>query len=289
MSAAKDPFEEFLRKKKVEMLEKQYRPDEPSEASEEQSEAFEDDWSQATPSEEEHEQKLAQEMSEFFDEGGRGGAEIFERAREIDDERVEEIKDALEDVFEEPKGVPEDASDNETFVDFFKQVQTDFDAEAREVVQPPDDEEEPGAFEEDEPQTAEFPLPGEEGAEGDLETDDSILGPPLELEAETARAVDEVVEEIAGSPAPAPTVVIREPEGTGGSDESDDPGDPDDSEVGRDATSLVLSEILTPPQEGEDLRQRVDLLSRLIVKLVERAKIPESELVEVLIKSGVEF
>jgi hypothetical protein len=55
------------------------------------------------------------------------------------------------------------------------------------------------------------------------------------------------------------------------------------------SSGLAIADVLTPPQEGEDLRQRVDLLSRLVVKLVERSKLPESEIIEVLIKSGVEF
>jgi hypothetical protein len=37
------------------------------------------------------------------------------------------------------------------------------------------------------------------------------------------------------------------------------------------------------------LEKRVQVLTRLVVKLAERAKLAESEIVEVLIKSGVEF
>jgi len=268
MTAAKDPFEEFLRKKKVEMLEKQYRH-EGDDARKDDDESFEDEWASHAPrSEKERDQRVEQEMNEFFDEGGRGGAELFERAKEIDEERVEEIKDALDDVFEEPKGRPEDADDNETFVDFFKQVQTDFEAEARETVQPAPDVEGHGPFE-DEPQTADFPLPGEE----DGDATDEILGTPLELESPAFPEV-EAAEDSEEEPADA----IAE----------DGPAD-EAATTELDARGMVLAEILTPPKEGEDLRQRVDLLSRIVVKLVERAKVPESELIEVLIKSGVEF
>jgi hypothetical protein len=241
MPRANDPFEEFLRKKKVEMLEKQFRDEGHPRPDAEGEESFEDGWvpSSAGEDDPEREQKLEQEMNDFFEEGGRGGAELFEKAKEIDEERVEEIKDALDDVFEEPPPAPHDATaDNETFVDFFKQVVTDFDAEARETVQP-----EEGEPFEDEPLTADFPVPEEDAAEA----------PPLELE----------------SSAPAfPEVGAAHEEGSSG---------------------LALADVLTPPQEGEDLRQRVDLLSRLLVKLVERSKLPESEIIEVLIKSGVEF
>ena len=246
MTKGNDPFEEFLRKKKVEMLEEQYRKEGKPRPDEDEDASSDGPWTPPLPRDEdpEREEKLEQEMNEFFEEGGLGGAELFERAQEIDEERVDEIKDALDDVFESAPAEPTDATaDGETFVDFFKQVQSDFDAEAEEAVQPEEGE----AFE-DEPLTADFPVPGEE------EDESVMLDSPLELES---------------NPPAFPAV------------------DADDSPPS--ASGLAIADILTPPQEGEDLRQRVDLLSRLLVKLVERSKLPESEIIEVLIKSGVEF
>jgi len=52
---------------------------------------------------------------------------------------------------------------------------------------------------------------------------------------------------------------------------------------------LSLNDILTPPQDDEELRQRVELLGRLVARLVERVKLPENEIIEVLIRSGIEF
>ena len=237
MTRATDPFEDFLRKKKVEMLEEQYRKEGTPAGTGSDEEAFEDGWAPPPTKDDDpdRDEKLDQEMNEFFEEGGTAGADLFERAQEIDEDRVDDLQDALEDVFVEADPEPEDATDNETFVDFFKQVQSDFEPDVPEPAQP--DEGEPF---EDEPLTADFPVPGEEdGAE------------PLELES---------------SPPKFPEVAST-PSGSG----------------------LVIAEILAPPQEGEDLRQRIDLLSRLVAKLVERSKLPESEIIEVLIKSGVEF
>ncbi len=55
---------------------------------------------------------------------------------------------------------------------------------------------------------------------------------------------------------------------------------------------LDLSEILLPLRDNateEEMRRHLELLCRLIAKLVERAALPESEIIEVLIKSRVEF
>jgi hypothetical protein len=242
MTRANDPFEEFLRKKKVEMLEKQFRQDGHARPDPKDEDSSEEDWVPSLHGENDpvREQKLEQEMNEFFAEGGRGGAELFEKAKEIDEDKVEEIKEALDDVFENAPAAPEDATDgNDTFVDYFKQVVSDFDAEPREAAPPPEGE----PFE-DEPLTADFPVPEEE---------DASVAPPLELESSTPEF---------------PEV---------------------DAALESGASGLALADILVPPQAGEDLRQRVDLLSRLVIKLVERSKLPESELIEVLIKSGVEF
>ena len=52
---------------------------------------------------------------------------------------------------------------------------------------------------------------------------------------------------------------------------------------------LDLNDILTPPADDAELVQRVELLGRLVAKLVERMKLPENEIIEVLIKAGVEI
>ena len=80
--------------------------------------------------------------------------------------------------------------------------------------------------------------------------------------------------------APAPAAEVAAP----GHEVEPDPGQ---------ATAdsrLNVAEILSAPIKDEkELGQRVDLLCRLMAKLVERLDIPESEIIEVLIKSGVEF
>ena len=123
MTRAIDPFEDYLRRKKVEMLEEQYRgTDQPVQESED--EPIQDNWTPpANDDSTEHEVQVEQEMNEFFSEGGSAGADLFERANVIDEDRVDEIQDALNDVFEAETCEPEAASGvDDTFVDFFKQV-----------------------------------------------------------------------------------------------------------------------------------------------------------------------
>lgn len=277
MTRAIDPFEDYLRKKKVEMLEEQYRgTDQPEQESED--ELTQDHWTPPPTKDDspEREVKVEQEMNEFFSEGGSAGADLFERANVIDEDRVDEIQDALDEVFEAEKCEPEDASGvDDTFVDFFKQVQTDFVPEptvSREIVQPED----PGDFE-DEPLTAEFPAPGEEASDGAVEVASEIA-----REVASDGGTEDASEEEGEPDLPAFLEVSPRLEMASGQ-QSEEP-----TAVATESR-LELSEILAAPKPGEDLRQHVHLLSRLVVKLVERSNMPESEIIEVLIKSGVEF
>ncbi len=275
MTRAIDPFEDYLRRKKVEMLEEQYRGTD-KQAQESQDETLQDDWTPPADADNaEREVQVEQEMNEFFSEGGTAGADLFERANVIDEDRVEEIQDALNDVFEAEKREPEAASGvDDTFVDFFKQVQSDFEPDltvSREIVQPPESHDEPGDFE-DEPLTADFPVPGEESA---TEADAEEQGPDLPAFLEVSPRLDgadQIGAEHSSSELGAPEF-----------------GDAEQQVAVATENRLELSKILAAPKEGEDLRQHVHLLSRLLVKLVERSSMPESEIIEVLIKSGVEF
>jgi len=291
MTRAVDPFEEFLRKKKVEMLEEQVRSDgehiSPPESSPVEA-PVDDDW---TPTDQhadpQEDRRLRDEMTDFFERGADAGAELFAQAQEIDEDRVDEIKDALEDVFDAEQAEPEVvAEEDDTFIDFFKEVQTSFDPDlaelrreqdlAREVVQPPPE----GAFE-DEPLTAEFPLPEEmEQAETALEMEPEPEPEPMPVAEKQPFAPDSIQLEAEQRESVSTPALVAD----------DDEVDPADADYEQNpADRLELSELLAPLQEGDDLRQRVDVLSRLVVKLVERSRLPESEIIEVLIKSGVGF
>lgn len=219
VTKAVDPFEEFLRKKKVEQLQQKLMEgaDPAASPSDEALVLSEEDPAVA--------ERVKEEMEEFFDAGGNAGAELFSKVgSDISGEKVEEIRDALEEVFQAPPPAPAQTRPNEAFVDFFKSIQESFEANA--------------------------PLAPEEPA------------------AETA------------APEPAPLVLEND-----ASPARPEPRpDPD-----RKTHALDLAEILSKPTEPQQLAQRVDLVCRLIAKLVERAQIPESEIIEVLIKSGVEF
>ena len=82
MSKAIDPFEEFLRKKKVKMLEEKFRRDRAAEE-------------EAAEGEDEGDTRLQEEMDDFFESGQTAGAELFSKAKDLSDEKVDEIKDAL--------------------------------------------------------------------------------------------------------------------------------------------------------------------------------------------------
>jgi len=219
VTKAVDPFEEFLRKKKVEQLQqKLMEGGEPAASPEEEAPVL----PQEDPDVAE---RVKEEMREFFDTGGSAGAELFSKVgSDISGEKVEEIRDALEEVFQAPPPAPAQIRPDEAFLEFFKSVQASFESD----VPPAPEEAAPAA-------------PAEEPS-------------PLASEQE-------------------PTCARSEPE-------------PD---AGRTKRALDLAEILSKPAEPQQLAQRVDLVCRLVAKLAERARIPESEIIEVLIKSGVEF
>ncbi|MHC4954278.1 MAG: hypothetical protein ACYTGZ_10340 [Planctomycetota bacterium] len=305
MTKAVDPFEEFLRKKKVEMLEDQFRKEGKPGSEESGSEGtYKDDWSPKEPDESpEQEERLAEEMNDFFEKGADAGAELFGRAQEIDEERVDEIRDAIEDVFEEDLSAPEVAEGaDETFVDFFKSVQTSFDPDVatlraeqqaqawtqipaeppaqpaeQQAEQPAETPAAEGAFE-DEPLTAEFPVP-EDAAPAPAEIPAAAAAAPAEppIASETD-AIAEVMEALESIESAAPEPVAEAP--------SEDAA-PDQPPVAEEA--INLAEILTSLKEGEDPARHIEVLSRLVIKLVERSDLAEGEIVEVLIKSGMGF
>ena len=278
MTRSVDPFEEFLRKKKVEMLEQQIRKDGRAPSAEPAgAETFDDDWSPRQDDESpERSERLNEEMNQLFTEGASDGAELFERAANIDEERVDKIKDALEDVFVESSDETQvDEGAEDTFKDFFKEVQTNFVPEAaepapeaeiaHEIAHEVAMDAETGEFEEEEPLTAEFPPPDEVGALPAAE------GTPLEIEPEPLAIVPEVAE--AADLAEASVAALSEYE------------DADDVLE----QPLSVAEMLQPVLASGDQAQRIEVLTRLVIKLVERANLPENEVVEVLIKSGVSF
>jgi hypothetical protein len=223
-TGAIDPFEEFLRKKKVEKLEEKYRR-------EREGTAGPDDEIALVEDDPNLEEKLREEMDEFLKTGQAAGAEYFSKLKtNIGPEQVEEIKDALEDVFEEElvatpqtEGGPDD-----TFVQFFQQVQDKFIS--------PGGEAPPAATPEEE-----------------------VAGEIVDAHVEAGPKVS--------SPAP-------------------DAPEPRASEERRLDLAAILAE---PAADTQQVAQRVDLLCRLVAKVVERLGIPEGEIVEVLIKSGVQF
>ena len=268
MTKAVDPFEEFLRKKKVEQLEEQIRQEggQPSSADGGDEESLADDWAPFDPdASPEQTERVKDEMNDFFAEGGSAGAELFERAQNIDGERVDEIKDAIEDVFEEdPDATQIDDGADDTFKDFFKEVQTTYVAEDEPQAEPEELatglvlEPETGSFE-DEPLTADFPLPDEAGAEERME---SAAEPVAASEPESPRVVI-TPEPLDAQPQPVATEVAEAP--------------------------LNMAEILQPLLTNNDLDQRTEALTRLVIRLIEHANVPEEQIIEALIKSGVSF
>jgi len=238
MTKAIDPFEEFLRKKKVEILEQKYRgqkrPEEEAPAP-----------AATHPDEDpETEARLKEEMDDFFQSGQSAGAKLFNQAQTISDDKVDEIKDALDDVFEDdaagPEVVDEDGDAGDTFVNFFKQVQEEFD-------------------------------------EDDLPASDSAMALALEDQV--------VVEE--SEPEPVPPAALRAAAHEIGTPDAVE--EVEDVPGGVEEGRLDLTEILRMGESEEDLRKQVEVLSRLVAKLVERSRIPESDIIEALIRAGVEF
>jgi len=256
MSKAIDPFEEFLRKKKVKMLEEKFRRERAAEE-------------EAAEGEEEGDTRLQEEMDDFFESGQTAGAELFSKAKDLSDEKVDEIKDALEDVFEKEVATPqtEEVPADEPFVHFFKKVQTDFDDEppASPAVQEPP----PPAVEEPPPPPAKKPAAKKPAAK--------------------KRATKPAVKEKKPAPPPVAATPVEAPsrESIAVEISSHEPLDePGPERAGR---LNLVDMLLAGNDESDELGRRIEVLCRLVAKLVERTELPESEIVEALIKSGVEF
>lgn len=254
MSKSIDPFEEFLRKKKVKMLEEKFRRERAAEE-------------EATGDEEE-EARLQEEMDDFFESGQTAGAEFFSKVKDLSDDKVEEIKDALEDVFEKEEATPrtEEVPADGPFVHFFKKVQTEFDEpSASPAVQPP-------------PAPAPAPAPPRRKKS-------AAKKPAAKKRAAKAPAAKKPPPEPPPAPPPAPAEPSRESIAVEIS--SHEPLDqPDPAPSGR---LNLVDMLLAGNEEPEELARRIEVLCRLVAKLVERTELPESEIVEALIKSGVEF
>ena len=237
-----DPFEEYLRKKKVEMLEKRMKLE---------GRTVDDDDDEPLLLAEEDPAvtaRLQEEMEEFFDAGGSAGAQYFSKVgSDLNEEKVEEIRDRLEEVFEEGTPRPRKEEEGETFVEFFREVQKSY-KEKGSAKGPLSGADQDGVV---------TPLPPELAPVEVMETDPEIPSEP----PRKAKAID----------TDALAAEIQD------TDDDDDPHD------------LNLIEVLTNPAEGEDLTKRVEVLSRLLTKLVEKSGMSQSEILEVLIKSGIEF
>jgi len=237
MGKAIDPFEEYLRKKKVELLERKYR-DPAVDGS-----AVVPRPAGIPPDEDpEIDARLREEAEDFLQSGQSAGLEAFQNAQDIGEDEVEEIRDALDDVFQQDAPVPQTVDENDdagdTFVSFFKQVQEEYDEEPvcdNVACLPPD----PGTQEIDSGLDVDVMMPADlRGAAVEVALDDG------------SAAFDE----------------------TGVSDRR-----------------LDLEAILVDGAKKQDLEKRVDVLCRLVAKLCEQLGLPESEIIEALIKGGLEF
>lgn len=268
MSKAIDPFEEYLRRKKVETARDKYKK------SSAEAEAKAPSSTQETPvrsqEDPEVEARLQEEVKELFEAGGTAAAALFSEAgSDLSEEKVEEIRDAIEDVFEAPKPTPQKDA-GETFLQFFREVEQKFDSPADELRLAGEVEievtDEAGAT---------------SGADGGSEAGE-IVSPPAP----------------AAPPAGGPATAFARPPGASvppidGPSSSQLPVDlqiEEDSAAAQSASRISLMELLGAPPQGEtQLRQRVDLLCRIVAKLLERSDLDDGEIIEVLIKSGIEF
>jgi hypothetical protein len=248
MSKAIDPFEEFLRKKKVKMLEEKFRRERAAE-------------DEAAEGGEEEDARLQEEIDDFFESGQTAGAELFSKVKDLSDDKVEEIKDALEDVFEKEEATPrtEEVPSDGPFVHFFKKVQTDFDGEeppAPAAQEPPPAPEPPPPP----PKKRAAKKPAKKRAAKPAVAEKKPAPPPPEAPARESIAVEISSHEALDEPGP--------------------------ERAGR---LNLVDMLLAGNDEPDELTRRIEVLCRLVAKLVERNELPESEIVEALIKSGVEF
>jgi hypothetical protein len=267
MSKAIDPFEEFLRKKKVKMLEEKFRRERAAEEG-------------AADVEEEEDARIQEEVDDFFESGQSAGAELFSKVQDLSDDKVEEIKDALEDVFEKEAATPhtEEVPADEPFVRFFKKVQNEFDDEAPAP---------PAAAEPAAPAVAEPPPAAETKPPPPAATEPpppaATKPPPA---AKTAPRKKKKKKAEPPKPAPAPADAASR-ESIAVEISSHEPADePAQESSGR---LNLVDMLLAGNDASEELERRIEVLCRLVAKLVERTELPESEIVEALIKSGVEF
>lgn len=238
MTNTSDPFEEYLRKKKVELLETKFREQAAEQAAEGAEDDAVDDFVPPSTDDPVLEARVKDEAEDFFESGKDAGAELFSKAdTRLGDSKVEEIRDALEDVFEDDAAMHEtEEHDDHAFVDFFRQVGNEYD--------------------------------------GSASSADGLRQPEGEAEEhkEEPAAVAEVCD----------TVTAAAEVSTGDLVAVEVPPDPVDAR-------LSLNDVLSPVTNEAEMLQRIELLGRLVAKLVERAKLPENEIIEVLIRSGVEF
>jgi hypothetical protein len=254
MTKAIDPFEEYLRKKKVEMMEQKLRDpsgEKPAPKSEEPVEVDPDEDPEASA-------RLSEEMADFFESGQQAGAELFNQMQSLEEEKVEEIKDALDEVFEEDAPVPQTEENENNFVEFFQQVETEFDRVPGERPRPVTAEQPP----------AEPPAP-------------SLPKPKPQPTPPQAKPVVEPTVKVDAEDLPRPGDLEVSPLAL----ESDDVDLASLREDGR----LNLATILLSKESGADLEQQVEVLCRIVSRLVEKAQLPESEIIEALIKADVEF
>lgn len=240
MTKAIDPFEEYLRKKKVELLERKYR--DPAEGGATAAPSAERPGGIPPDEDPEVDARLREEAVDFLQSGQSAGMEAFQQARGISDDKVEDIKDALDDVFEEDVPVPQTVDENDdagdTFVSFFKQVQQEYDEPPvcdNVSCLPPD----PGTAAPDPGMDLDVMMPAE------------LRGAAVEV------ALDE--------------------------------GEPGLMDAEASDTRLDLEAILVDGARKQELGKRVDVLCRLVAKLCDRFGLPESEIIEALIKGGLEF
>jgi hypothetical protein len=260
MTKAIDPFEEYLRKKKVEMMEQKLRDpsgEKPAPKSEEPVEVDPDEDPEASA-------RLSEEMADFFESGQQAGAELFNQMQSIEEDKVEEIKDALDEVFEEDAPVPQTEENENNFVEFFQQVETEFDAVPGDRPRPVTAEQPPA-----EPPAPSLPKPKPQPTPPQSRP---AAPPPVEQVNVTVDVED----------LPRPGDLEVSPLALA---ESDDLDLASLREDGR----LNLATILLNKESGADLEQQVEVLCRIVSRLVEKAQLPESEIIEALIKADVEF
>ncbi len=244
MTKADDPFEEYLRKKKVELLETKFRKEAAEQAADEVEDDAADDFVPPNTDDPELEARVKDEAEDFFESGKDAGAELFSKAdTRLGDSKVEEIRDALEDVFEDDAALHEtEEHDEHAFVDFFRQVRSEYDG--------------PGS-------------PTDGPVQPEVEVEAHVEAEAHEEEPAAVADVSDIVA-AAAEVSTAELVAVEVPP------------DPVDAR-------LSLDDMLPPVTNEAEMLQRIEVLGRLVAKLVERAKLPENEIIEVLIRAGVEF